>query len=47
MLNNRNLILDKFEFRYYFIEEKILGLVHFRVHKFTIYNNYSVKTKYL
>jgi len=45
MLNNRNLILDKFEFRYYFNDE-ILGLVNFRVHKNTIYYNYSVNLKY-
>lgn len=45
MLNNRNLILDKFEFRYYFNGEKILDLVHFGVHKNIIYSNNSVKNK--
>lgn len=47
MLNNRNLILDKFEFRYNFNNDKILGLDHFCVHKNILYYNYSVKMKIL
>lgn len=47
MLNNRNLILDKFEFRYYFNDKKILDLVHFHVHKNKIYYNYLVNIKIL
>lgn len=48
MLNNRNLILDKFEFRYYFNDDKILDLVHFRVHTNIVitYRMYLIRIVY-